>query len=171
MRRAVLAALPLAEVDLAQVGDHLRLQAGRGHQRLGGLRACAAAASRTAPAAARRASRSATARACSRPSGASGGSPWPSTSSKVSPGSRAAEAPWRITISSVASGGTANAPLAVGLVHGGASYCERVKVSRAGADVWYKYALEAMTARPNTPSTALAAPTRYGFSYRAWRFS
>ena len=35
---AVLAALPLAEVDLAQVGDHLRLQARGGGERLGGLR-------------------------------------------------------------------------------------------------------------------------------------
>jgi hypothetical protein len=44
-----------------------------------------------------------------------------------------------------------------------------VKITRRSADVWYKYPLEAMTARPNTFRTAFAG---YGFfSYRAWRFS
>jgi hypothetical protein len=49
-----------------------------------------------------------------------------------------------------------------------------VKVSRRRADVWYKFALVAMTARPNTTSLALAGSGtyRYAFSsYRAWRFS
>ena len=43
----------------------------------------------------------------------------------------------------------------------------------ARADVWYKYELEAMTARLNTTSSAFAATGRfsYAFSYRAWRFS
>jgi len=48
-----------------------------------------------------------------------------------------------------------------------------VKVFRRRADVWYKLALEAMTARPNTTSSAFAGSGsfRYAFSYRAWRFS
>ena len=44
-----------------------------------------------------------------------------------------------------------------------------MKDSLARADVWYKYALEAMTTRPNISRSAFAG---YGFvSYRAWRFS
>ncbi|HEY5724423.1 MAG TPA: hypothetical protein VIX40_00545 [Methylomirabilota bacterium] len=44
-----------------------------------------------------------------------------------------------------------------------------MKVSRPRADVWYKYELEVMTARPNITRSAFAG---YGFvSYRAWRFS
>ncbi len=39
----------------------------------------------------------------------------------------------------------------------------------AGADVWYKYELEVMTARLNITRSAFAG---YGYvSYRAWRFS
>ena len=52
-------------------------------------------------------SRAHTARACSRPSGASGGSLWPSIRSNVSPGDSVAEAPWRTSSTTVASGGGA----------------------------------------------------------------
>ena len=44
-----------------------------------------------------------------------------------------------------------------------------MKLFRTSADVWYKYDLEAMTARPDISRSAFAG---YGFvSYRAWRFS
>ena len=51
-----------------------------------------------------------------------------------------------------------------------------MKVFRRRADVWYKLALEAMTARPNTSSSAFAGSGSFNcayasFTYRAWRFS
>ena len=51
------------------------------------------------------ASRNATCSAWCRPASDSGGSPWPSTSSKDSPSTESADAPWRTSRSSVEPGG------------------------------------------------------------------
>src|SRR5690606_19001896 len=52
--------------------------------------------------------RSASRRACSRPFGASSGSPWPSTSGKGSPSRAGTDSPWRTRSSSQAPGGRWN---------------------------------------------------------------
>ena len=60
------------------------------------------------PASGSPASRSATWIAWTSPSGASAGSPWPSSSGNGSPGTAGCDAPWRTSTTSVAPGGSAN---------------------------------------------------------------
>ena len=106
---AELAALPLAEETSRSSGTTTGSRPVRARERRRGLRVRrSGVTNRPAERARPRAARPPRS-ACASPSGASGGSPWPSSSGNGSPGTAGADAPWRTSTISVAPGGSANA--------------------------------------------------------------
>ena len=97
----VLAALELAEEDLAQLRDDRRLEAGRLRQRRRRFLGAAQAGDEEARRSRSPSRRSATDSACAMPASESAGLEWPSTSGNRAPTTAASEAPWRTRTTSV----------------------------------------------------------------------